>query len=154
MTVAERLAHNSDPARIRVICDQHRKPYVVADYVRTPSGWELRMIVQCGPPRLKLSGEVDLSVDGNAPVDWESLTHPPNSRANFTWPDSESTGKHRMVLENRCPRCRANFPVRKEKLDALMTAVHNAGRSKVTLRELAAITRVIDARHDRSGRPC
>ena len=61
-------------------------------------------------------------------------------------PAPEPLPVDRDVYPNRCDRCAANQPRRKENMDPLLDLLTSIGRDQVTLRELAAIAREYDER--------
>ena len=118
--------------RVRVVCDlspAHRKPAIVADYVRLRSGgWAL----EPADPRARLTdaavpGEVRLR--GNRPVLDVSRSRP-----------LDVFDPARTNYPNACPRprCTANQPFTAETLGRLLDGAAALGRDVVSLRELAA----------------
>ena len=119
--------------RVRVVCDRHRRPWVVADYLRGPSGrWTLDATnpeawraEALGTPARHL---VRLTPDDDTPT-----TAPPPTAAGRLQPEP------RAVYPNACSfrGCRANTPLLPETLARVLDGLVLLGRDTVTLRELA-----------------
>lgn len=144
---------------LRVVCAAHRKPYIVADYVadclRSPDDrWRLH-----GPHPLLEDppGKVELETPGwrsaftalqaelfPDSVQW--VVKPPSPRSAMSDIVSAMNGPTRAVYENRCPRCRANVPLREETLQTVLNGLADAGITTCTVDELIrkTVTRTVD----------
>lgn len=146
---------------LRVVCAAHRKPYIVADYVadylRSPGDrWRLY-----GPHPLREDppGKVELEEDTPGvrsaftalqaelfPDSVQWVVKPPSPRSAMSDILSAMNGPTRAVYENRCPRCRANVPLREETLQTVLNGLADAGITTCTVDELIrkTVTRAVD----------
>lgn len=127
---------------VSIVCDKHRNRRLVARYWRTSTGWDAQLDLRGGLVGLLTGPSGRVSLRGDHVMTTDPLKAGSVLRL---VQDGLAPGEPRTVYENHCPRCPANYPMREDRLVAVLDAITGAGRTVATLRELEAVDRRLRA---------